>query len=229
MYFCKVNLKPYAIASTVLNAALMLSIVMMARFCRSNCPEGVTVKTHTVQTKPTEPVLKTFVSYPQPKEITAAASPRKKGPHMDGAGVSGTVAGAPAVFLCEEDSDPFSHICDTVFVYNDTTLIPDTAMIVVEEQIQCSRINRRRVTYHHLLPHTVTYIDRTTPARERIRFYGGLQGGIRRPYADGARTAWAFGPALLLTEPHGMAVGYGFDAVQNGHQVQLLYKIKLKR
>lgn len=116
---------------------------------------------------------------------------------------------------------------DTVY-YIDTMSRKDDYLVVMEEHISGNKITFRKFDHANLKPEIRTTITNTVMKKETVRVYAGAFAGFNKPYNAG-QWNWIVGPQLQVTIPIGLSAGYGFDAKNNGHVVNLLYKIKLRK
>lgn len=212
----KVRINYSALASFALNVLLIIAIIALLRGCGSApCLEAEhTIERHsdTVYIARNEPAQR-ITDYPVPKAIRPYVLPRQ----------------TDTVVLAY--TEQVAGICsDTVEYCNDY----DSANVYrahVYELVSGNRIIWRDISWQNTAPERVitntvkeTIVQRD---KEKLRLYAGAFVGFSRPYNPSEGNRWSIGPSLLLTEPHGIAIGYGFDARNNGHLVNLYYKIKL--
>lgn len=116
-------------------------------------------------------------------------------------------------------------------IYYDSLHVPDSYAASFTDTITGNRLTGRTVRFYNLTPvikETITVTNRHT---EKIGVYAGGFAGARFAYGQPAInkiTGWSAGPAVLVTFPKGVAVQYGFDALNNGHSAAALFKIRLK-
>jgi hypothetical protein len=118
--------------------------------------------------------------------------------------------------------------CDDLVEYDTTYYEVDNYRIRLQEWVMNNRIINRKINHQNLKPSIVEHVEKTIEKKKTIEVFAGAFGGFQRPYSGGAWN-WTVGPEVFIEEPHGVVVGYGFDAKNNGHAVHLLYKIKLKK
>lgn len=126
---------------------------------------------------------------------------------------------------------PLAECLDTV-EYCDEYYEKDNYRAYVYETVVGNRIVDRQITWYNLKPReviiTTKEIERTISAKEGIRVYGGAMLGYSNRYAANIQR-FSVGPSVAITIPQGLGISYSFDALNNGHAINLLYKIKLKK
>lgn len=214
------RLAPYLAGSVLLNVILL---VLLVRGCGvPNCPETVIIK-HTIDT--IRPDIDTIT----PQIVTSVPKPRNINKRSE------PIAAAQDSFSCvsgfHEAGGAMSATssCFDEVSYSDTTEVKDSYRAIINEVVQDNRIKSRELVFYNLTPRIVETIEKIQPQRERVRVYAGFFAGVQGSYTRKQITGWSAGPELMLTMPVGAAVGYGYDARNNGHQLHFLYKIKLRK
>lgn len=124
---------------------------------------------------------------------------------------------------------PVFSPCSQTVVYSDTTEETNAYRAVIEDTLFENRITGRRITFWNLTPKLVEHIEKTTALKERVRVYLGLSVGFEASYKEKRVSNYNIGPEVFITEPHGVLLGYGYDAKNNGHRLTFAYKIKLRK
>lgn len=201
----------------------LLLIAMLYRSCNKPCAEATVTRhwTDTVYVDESKVTPTITISRPQPRSV-------KKYTAIVAAPLTHS-AGADSLAWGGEASAPNGADCNELVAYLDTLYEPDKYKAEIYELVTGNRIQSRRITFWPLVPQVVEHVEKTMPAKERIQLYLGVFAGIQASYTQKRVSVFNVGPQLVITEPHGLMLGYGFDARNNGHQLQLLYKIKLKR
>lgn len=212
----------------ILLASLAINVVLaiaLFKGCNCNCPEVVAYKewSDTVNRKPQDvkPVVITKKIKPV-KILPVAAAPVKSSAgvgSLSGFGECGSGRSTPA---------PYSTCNDTA-IYSDTTEEANAYLAVVADTITDNRIIGRSISFWNLSPVITKHTEKVITAKERIRVYLGLSVGFMASYTDKRLYNFNVGPDVFITEPHGVLLGYGFDARNNGHRLTFAYKIKLKK
>jgi hypothetical protein len=216
----------FYVGSVLLNIILLMFLLRCCSLLNAPCEnirEVVRIDTVRVPENKVVPVV--AHSNPKPKRVSF---PRKAGvvnlPVSADDSVDVRVSGSGR----SSASTVFNCTTDTAY-YADTIRKPDSFVAVVNDTLYDNRLQGRSIVFKNLSPTVVTTIERTVQAKERIRLYVGAFAGVQIDYRTRAVSNWTIGPELMLTIPQGAALHYGFDAKNNGHNIGLLYKIKLKR
>lgn len=225
-----------AIAFTgfVLGALLMLLVLQT---CQQPCPDAVITKhwTDTVFVKEKDVVPVIAESKPAPRKITTTPKSPKgdlKGKINSAFSLSGIASDSVSVsksggVLPSTPTLPETD-CSALVEYEDTLYKPDLYKAILYEVVSDNKIQHRSIRFYNLMPGVIEHTEKTIPPRETVKVYAGAFSGFGRNYTGG-KWNWSIGPEVMLSVPFGLMAGYGFDAKNNMHQVQLLYKIKLKK
>ena len=213
--------------SVGLNIVLAIALLLCLKQCGNQpCPDA------TVITKWTDTV---FVNEKTAHTDTAILTPivRVIHKHKNNNDTSLSFSPTVSVFIpgSAENTTRTSSFydCADTIEYSDTTYRKNEYRAVIHEQISGNKIIQRKLLFTNLSPQIVEHIDKIIPQRERVRVYLGVMAGFEASYSQKKISNFNLGPELIVTEPHGALLEYGYDAKNNGHRIVFAWKIKTSK
>ena len=215
------------VAFTAFCIGTLLGTLMM-KSCTVPCPEAIITKQWADTSRPD---VKTVVpqvteTKPVPRTITRRKTDLRNSAFSPAGGDSGLISVSRGGDL--HTTPTTTADCSEMVEYSDTLHKPDAYTAILYEVVSENKIQHRSIRFYNLTPTITQHTEKIIPQRERVKVYAGAFSGFGRNYTGG-RWNWSIGPEVMVSVPFGLMAGYGFDAKNNMHQVQLLYKIKLRK
>jgi hypothetical protein len=206
--------------SVFINAILAVIIFFLLRGCGAPCPEGVVIK-HTIDTIRVKPDQVTAVTASYKPTIRKVIKAHTAAPDsfFHGAVVSGSGRSTPAAHF----------FCNDTVIQSDTLMQPDNYWLAFADTVAGNSIIGKGVQFKNLSPRIVETITKTITLKEKVSVYLGISAGFEASYKEKRVSNFNIGPEVIITEPHGVLLGYGYDVKNNGHRLLFAYKIKLRK
>lgn len=210
-------------ASVALN---VLFAVLFFRGCNDTCVDSIVeIVTHDTVYPPD--VLKP-IKVTIPEAYTAVPKNKFIATHTSASNSS--VFRVTGVSPAHGASPVFSPSpCDSVYMASDTIFEENNFRAVILDTLMNNKVFGRGFLFANLKPEITTTIEKTITLKEKVKVYVGLFAGVQGSYTKKEITNWSAGPELMVTMPVGAAIGYSYDAKNNGHLLHAQFKIKLKK